>query len=207
MSEDSEAEKLSSSSLSIEYRGQIHQIPLAHGKPDLEKRLQEEVVPALKKIKALNPNADLAVTEYVYSKDESLESTEKSTKKMLESLKMDSGEASNLARISRREGFNPVLSDRISWRKEEPDTEVDDEYLPFAARTYVIGPMVVSEDIFKTEGGPTLEEDVKASTFFIGNAVAVDGEILLQSLGKKQIKRVTNKMLVEFIESLLKENS
>lgn len=202
MAEDSEVEKSPLPSFSIEYRGQKHQIPLVHSKAELEKHLQKEVIPALNKIKALNPNADLAITEYVYSKDESLEGTEESTKKMLESLKMDSGEAGNLARISRREGFNPVLSDRISWRKEESDTEVDDKHLPFSARTYVIGPMVVSEDIFKKEEGPTLEEDVKASTFFIGSAVAVDGEILLQGLDKKQLKKVTNKTLVELIERL-----
>ncbi|MBU0572108.1 hypothetical protein KKH23_01960 [Patescibacteria group bacterium] len=207
MTEDSEAEKFSPQSLSIKYRGQIHQVPLVRRKAELEKRLQKEVIPAFNKIKALNPNADLAVTEYVYSKDESLEGMEKSAEKMLEDLEMDSDEAGNLARISRRKGFNPVLSDRINWRKEEPDTEVDDKFLPFTVRTYVIGPMVVSEDIFKKENGPTLEEDVKASTFFIGNAVAVDGEILLQGLDKKQLKRVTNKTLIELVEPLLKENS
>ena len=205
MAEDLETRNLSSSSLQIEYRGQIHQIPLVRSKSELRKLLQNEVVPAYKKIKRLNPNADLAITEYVYSKDESLEGQEKSAGKMLEDLGMDSDESANLASISRRKGFNPTLADRIGWRKEDPDTKVDDQFLPFAARTYVIGPIVVSEDVFKREGGPTFEEDVEASTFFTGNAVAVDGETLLQEAGEKQLSRVTNQSLVGMVETLLEE--
>jgi hypothetical protein len=203
MAGPSEAEKPSLSTLSVEYRGQIHQIPLAGSRAELGEHLQKEAIPALNKIKTLNPNADLAITEYVYSKDESLEGQEKSAGKMLEDLGMDSDEAANLVSISRRKGFNPVLSDRINWRKENPDTDVDDESLPFAARTYVIGPMVVSEDVFKIEGGPTIEEDTEASTFFIGNAVAIDGEMLLRGLNKKPTGKVTNKTLVELIEPVI----
>lgn len=203
MSEASELKTHLSPTLSVEYRGKKHNIPLAQNKSELKKLLQEKVVPSLANIKKLNPKVDFAITEYVYSKDESLEGTEKSSEKMLKSLGMDPDNAINLARISRRKGLNPVLSDRISWRGEYPDSSVDDKFLPFSNRTFVIAPMVVNEEIFQKEAGPTLEEDVEASSLFIGNAVAFDGQILLENTEKEIPKEITNKVLIGLIQPLL----
>ena len=206
MSEASERETHLSTTLSVEYRGGKYNILLAQSRNELKKLLQEKVLPSLTNIKKLNSKADLAITEYVYSKDESLEGHEKSSKKMLESLEMNPDDAIYLARISRREGLNPVLSDRISWREEFPNSKVDDKFLPFSNRTFVIAPMVVNEEIFQKGEGPTFKEDVEASSLFIGNAVAFDGQILLENSGKEIPKTITNKVLVKLIQPLLKGN-
>jgi len=206
MSEASEHEIHLATTLSVEYRGKKHNIPLAQNRSELKKLLQEKVLPSLTNIKKLNPKADFAITEYVYSKDESLEGHEKSSEKMLESLEMDPDDATYLARISRREGLNPVLSDRISWRKEFPDSKVDDKFLPFSNRTFVIAPMVVNEEIFQKGKGPTFEEDIEASSLFIGNAVAFDGQTLLENSEEEIPKTITNKVLVKLIQPLLKGN-
>ena len=62
--------------------------------------------------------------------------------------------------------------------------------------------MVVDPEVFKRKAGPTLEEDVKASSFFIENAVAVDGKVLLKAMGKKTGDQITNADLVKLIEPL-----
>ncbi len=201
----SEAEQIPSSILSIEYRNHVTQVPFAQSIDDLKTQLKNHVLPALTRLKALNQNVDLAITEYVYSKDESIVGQSEKLKKLLDKTGIETSEQETKSLISRREGLNPLLSDRLSWRKEEESNPVDDEHLPFAARTYVIGPMVVSKEVFKSEGGPTFEEDVKASTFFIGNSVAVDGDTLIEVLGKKLAERMTNSQLVQIIESLLNE--
>jgi|SRR3989344_1490839 len=196
-----EAEQTSSQVLQIEYRNQVTHVPLAQSKEELKSHLKNRVLPALTRLQKLNPKIDLAISEYVYSHDESLKGQEESTRKMLDELGGEDINEEDL--ISRRKGFNPILSDRLSWRKEEESAKLDDEHLPFGDRTYVIGPMLVSEEVYKPGGGPTLEEDVKASTFFIGDATAVDGATILEASGKKQTGRVTNFDLVRMIETLI----
>jgi len=197
----SEAEQTSSQVLQIEYRNQVNQVPLAQNVEELKSHLKNRVLPALTRLRNLNTKVDLAISEYVYGHDESLKGQEESTRRMLDALGGEDINEEDL--ISRRKGFSPILSDRLSWRKEEDSVPVDDEHLPFAARTYVIGPMLVSEEVYKPGGGPTLEEDVKASTFFIGDATAVDGATILEASGKKQTGRVTNFDLVRMIETLI----
>jgi len=203
MDESSERLAQNLSTLSVEYRGQNHKIPIAKDKKELKRLIQEIVLPSLKKIEKLNPKVDLAITEYVYSKDESLEDSEEKLKEILKDSNMKSGSASYLARISRREGLNPVLSDRINWRKDFQNDPVDDSSLPFARRTFLIAPMVVSKEIFQKSKGPSLEEDTAASSFFIGNAVAFDGEILLEK-SDREYKQVTNNDLLKLVSILLK---
>ncbi len=204
---DESSERLISnlSTLSVEYRGQNHKIPIARDKKELKKLLQEIVQPSLKKIKKLNHEADLAITEYVYSKDESLETSEEKLANFLEDTDMDTDNVRFLARISRKEGLHPVLSDRISWRKDFPSDPADDVSLPFARRTFLIAPMVVNKEIFENTKGPSLEEDAAASSFFVGNAVAFDGAILLNKVDKKY-KQLTNKDLLELFSPLLEKN-
>ena len=197
----SEAEQTPSQILQIEYRNQVNQVPLAQNVEELKSHLKNRVLPALTRLRNLNTKVDLAISEYVYGHDESLKGQEESTRRMLDALGGEDINEEDL--ISRRKGFSPILSDRLSWRKEEDSVPVDDEHLPFAARTYVIGPMLVSEEVYKPGGGPTLEEDVKASTFFIGDATAVDGATILEASGKKQTGRVTNFDLVRMIETLI----
>src|SRR3990167_3211815 len=194
-----EAEQTSSQVLQIEYRNQVNQVPLAQNVEELKSHLKNRVLPALTRLRNLNTKVDLAISEYVYGHDESLKGQEESTRRMLDALGGEDINEEDL--ISRRKGFSPILSDRLSWRKEEDSVPVDDEHLPFTARTYVVGPMLVSEEVFKPGGGPTFEEDVKASTFFIGDSVAVDGSIILQASGKKQTERITNFDLVRMIET------
>jgi len=203
MDESSERLAPNLSTLSVEYRGQNHKIPIAKDKEELKRLVQEIVLPSLKKIEKLNPEVDLAITEYVYSKDESLENSEEKLKEFLKDSNMKSGSASYLARISRREGLNPVLSDRINWRKDFQNDPVDDSSLPFARRTFLIAPMVVNKEIFHKSKGPSLEEDTTASSLFIGNAVAFDGEILLEK-PDWEYKQVTNNDLLKLISPLLK---
>ena len=197
----SEAEQTSSQVLQIEYRNQVNQVPLAQNVEELKSHLKNRVLPALTRLRNLNTKVDLAISEYVYGHDESLKGQEESTRRMLDALGGEDINEEDL--ISRRKGFSPILSDRLSWRKEEDSVPVDDEHLPFAARTYVIRPMLVSEEVYKPGGGPTFEEDVKASTFFIGDATAVDGATILEASGKKQTGRVTNFDLVRMIETLI----
>ena len=193
--------------ISLEYRNQQLKIPLARNIEEFKKLIQEEVLPAYKKVKkTLNSNAEIAVSEYVYLYDESASGQKGSTEQMLHGLGITEKtelEKYKEALIFRRGGLNPVLSDRLSWRKENPDEEVGDRYLPFANRTFIIGPMVVDESILKQARGPTLEEDTKASTLFVGNSIAVDGSTLLKLMGKKNADKVTNIELVGGIEKII----
>ena len=203
MDESSERLTSSPSALSVEYRGQNHKIPIARDKKELKQLIQERVLPSLKRIEKLNSEVDLAITEYVYIKDESIEADEEKLANMLKDPQIDKDSVKHLARISRKEGLNPILSDRISWRKNFPNSPVDDTSLPFARRTFLIAPMVVNKEVFEKTEGPSLEEDTAASNLFIGNAVAFDGEILLEKSGQ-EYKIVTNKDLLQLISPLLK---
>ena len=142
-----EAEQTSSQVLQIEYRNQVTHVPLAQSKEELKSHLKNRVLPALTRLQKLNPKIDLAISEYVYSHDESLKGQEESTRKMLDELGGEDINEEDL--ISRRKGFNPILSDRLSWRKEEETAKLDDEHLPFTSRTCVEGTMHVSEEVFK----------------------------------------------------------
>ena len=81
-----EAEQTSSQVLQIEYRNQVTHVPLAQSKEELKSHLKNRVLPALTRLQKLNPKIDLAISEYVYSHDESLKGQEESTRKMLDEL-------------------------------------------------------------------------------------------------------------------------
>jgi len=200
----SESESIESSVLRVEYRDEEDQIPLAKSAGQLKDQIQSRVLPALKAWQSLSSKIEIAVSEYVYLIDESLESQTKRTEDFLKDLGL---RASTEDLISRRKGFHPVLGDRLSWRKSEPEDEIGDEFLPFERRTFVIGPMTVNQEVLEGESGPTFEEDVEASSFFIENAVAVDGEVLMEAMKKKPGEKVTNLDLVETIESLMKDEA
>ena len=154
----------------------------------------------------MDPSADLAIVEHVYKIDEPINGVEKSLRQTFKNHKTIVKNAGYLARISRREGFHPLFENALKWRKKEEHKEpVEDKYLPFANRTFVIGPVVVNQEIFNTENGPTFEEDEGATTFFIGSSVAVDGKTLLDGFNTKPEpgKLIDNEKLVEMIESLL----
>ena len=198
----SESEGIGPSVLRVEYRGEEDQVPLAKSVGQLKDQIQSRVQPALKAWQSLSSKIEIAVSEYVYLIDESLESQAKRTEDFLKDLGL---RASAEGLISRRKGFHPILSDRLSWRKSEPEDEIGDEFLPFERRTFVIGPMTVNQEVLEGESGPTFKEDVEASSFFIENAVAVDGEVLMEAMEKKPGEKVTNLDLVETIESLMKD--
>ena len=205
MNESSEQLISNLSTLSVEYRGQNHKIPIARDKKELKELIQEKVLPSLKKIKKHNPEVDIAITEYVYSKDESIEASEEGLRELIKDSSTNI-DIKYLARISRREGLNPIFSDRISARKDFRDFPVDNDSLPFFRRTFLIAPMVVNKEIFQRTEGPSLEEDTAASNFFIGNAVAFDGQILLEN-SEKEYKEITNKDFLEIISPLIKQGS
>lgn len=200
----SELESVGKSVLKVEYKGEEEQVPLAKSVGQLKNLIQSRTVPAFKMWQGLSSRIEIAVSEYIYPNDESLEGQTRKTEAFLKDLGL-SGNAESL--ISRKEGFHPVLSDRLSWREDEPEEELGDEFLPFERRTFIIGPMAVGQEIFKRRHGPTFEEDVEASSFFIESAVAVGGEILMVAMERKPGEKVTNLDLVKAIKSLMKNES